>query len=259
MKENLTIAALQVDILWENILGNQTKVENLFEDLPKGIDLVVLPEMFTSGFTMNPQAVAEEMSGTTVEWMKQSAEKYGFGIMGSFIVKEEGCFFNRMVLAEPGGTVQTYDKRHLFRMGNEHNYYTQGQQRKVFEYSGWRILPQICYDLRFPVWSRNQHDYDLMVYVASWPEARRDVWSILLQARAIENQVYLVGVNRVGVDGMGLTYSGDSVILDPKGIAIASAKRGDEAAVIGSVSLAELNSFRTRFPVWMDADDFSIE
>lgn len=259
MKTNLTVAALQVDILWENIAGNQTMLANLLEDLPTDVDLVILPEMFTSGFTMNIEKVAEEMSGSTIEWLHSSANKHNFAIMGSFIVKETGHFYNRMVLVEPGGGIQTYDKRHLFRMGNEQDFYSQGEQRKVFEYQGWRILPQICYDLRFPVWSRNRNDYDLMVYVASWPESRRDVWSILLQARAIENQAYLVGVNRVGLDGTGLTYSGDSVVLNPKGIALSETKRGAEAIIIETLSFNELTSFREKFPAWMDADDFSIK
>lgn len=259
MKTNLTVAALQVDILWENISGNQTMLANLLEDLPTAVDLVILPEMFTSGFTMNIEKVAEEMNGSTIEWLLSSVNKHQFAIMGSFIVKDEGRFYNRMVLVEPGGGIQTYDKRHLFRMGDEHNYYSGGEQRKVFNLYGWRILPLVCYDLRFPVWSRNRNDYDLMVYVASWPESRRDVWNILLQARAIENQAYLVGVNRVGLDGTGLTYSGDSVVLNPKGIALSEAKRGAEAIIVETLSLDELSSFREKFPAWMDADDFSIK
>jgi len=259
MKSNLTLAALQVDLLWENIAGNQTKIGNLLEDLPSEVDLVILPEMFTSGFTMNPEKLAEDMNGSTLEWLRHNADKYNLAIMGSFIVKEDNRFYNRMVFVEPGGTVQIYDKRHLFRMGNEHNYYSGGIERKVFTFQGWRILPQICYDLRFPVWSRNRNDYDLMVYVASWPETRRDVWSILLQARAIENQAFLVGVNRVGEDGTGITYSGDSVILDPKGVELVSAKRGVESTILGRLSLEELTSFRSKFPAWMDGDDFLIQ
>lgn len=259
MKTDLTIAAFQVDLLWENILGNQTKFGNLFEDLGSDVDLVILPEMFTSGFTMNPEKVAEPMDGSTIEWLRACAKKQNLAIMGSFIVKEREQFYNRMVFVEPNGAVQFYDKRHLFRMGNEHNYYTGGGQRKVFTFQGWRILPQICYDLRFPVWSRFRNDYDLMVYVASWPESRRDVWNILLQARAIENQAYLVGVNRVGVDGTGLAYSGDSVILDPKGMVISAAKRGVESTLVEKLSLEELSAFRSKFPAWMDADDFSIK
>ena len=259
MKTNLTVAALQVDLLWENIIGNQTKIGNLIEDLSPEVNLVILPEMFTSGFTQNSERLAEEMNGATLEWLSRKADKYNLAIMGSLIIREEGRFYNRMVLMEPGGKVQTYDKRHQFRMGDEHNYYSGGEERKVFLFQGWRILPQICYDLRFPVWSRNRNDYDLMVYVASWPESRRDVWSILLQARAIENQAFLVGVNRVGEDGSGMTYSGDSVILDPKGMVLSGAKRGVEATISASLSLEELISFRSKFPAWMDGDDFSIE
>ncbi len=259
MKTDITIAALQVDLLWENIVGNQTKFGNLIEDLDTNVDLVILPEMFTSGFTMNPEKVAEPMNGSTIAWMQASAAKQNISIMGSFIVKEDNNFFNRMVFVDSAGGIQFYDKRHLFRMGNEHNYYSSGDQRKVFTYKGWRILPQVCYDLRFPVWSRYRNDYDLMVYVASWPESRRNIWNVLLQARAIENQAYLVGVNRVGVDGTGLSYSGDSVILDPKGMVIAGAKRGAESTLVETLSLDELSAFRAKFPAWMDADDFSIE
>ncbi|SDC88873.1 amidohydrolase [Williamwhitmania taraxaci] len=258
MKANLTVAALQIDLLWENAIGNKTKIGNLLEDLSPDVELVVLPEMFTSGFSQNSERLAEEMNGSTMEWLHKNADRYNLAIMGSMIVKEEGQFYNRMVFMEPGGIVQTYDKRHLFRMGDEHNYFSSGKERKVFDFRGWRILPQICYDLRFPVWSRNQNDYDLMVYVASWPESRRDVWSVLLQARAIENQAFVVGTNRIGEDGTGLTYSGDSVIIDPKGMIITSAKRGLEEIISAGLSLDELNAFRLKFPVWMDADDFSV-
>ncbi|MCK5168262.1 MAG: hypothetical protein KAQ75_00175, partial [Bacteroidales bacterium] len=179
-------------------------------------------------------------------------------IIGSIIIKEDKNYYNRCIIMFPNGEYYTYDKSHLFRMEKEHEDYTKGESKTIFKHNDWRICPLICYDLRFPVWSRNQNDYDLLIYIASWPESRREVWNTLLKARAIENQSYVVGVNRIGKDGEGITYSGDTVIIDPKGRIITKAEDYKEEIINAELSLNELNKFREKFPVFLDADDFKI-
>lgn len=259
MSNTLSIATIQFDVKWEDKQSNFRYVEQQLLLIDKATQLVILPEMFSTGFSMNPSLLAESMEGETVKWMTELAEKFSVALMGSIIVSENGNNFNRMIFAKPDGEIEFYDKRHLFRMGEENNHYTGGKQRKIFNFLGWRICPQICYDLRFPVWSRNRNDYDLLVYVASWPKARRNVWRTLATARAMENQSYVAIANRVGVDGMNLEYSGDSMIIDYKGDIIAEAVLGESSVVNALIDKQQLIEFKDKFPTWMDADVFTLD
>ncbi len=259
MTNTLKIAAIQVDLAWQKPLKNRVYFERLLPNLAtQNVDLVVLPEMFSTGFTMQTEEFAEEMNGTTVQWLQNCAKSYNFLLTGSLIIKEKGQFFNRQIFAFPNEELQYYDKRHLFRMGGEDKHYTAGAKRVIVTYKGWRICPQICYDLRFPVWSRNCDDYDLLLYVANFPTARRKVWNTLLAARSIENQCYVVGCNRIGNDGNGLAHSGDTQILSPKGEILAAAEENMPSTMIFTLNKEDLYAFREKFPVHLDADDFII-
>ncbi len=255
--QNLNIYYLQADLAWQNPEANQdyftTKIR-----AAKGADLVVLPEMFLTGFTMSPEVCAEPDPSPRLNWLLELAKEQQVAITGSVCVKVGDEFRNRLIFVTPEGRLARYDKRHLFRMGDEPNHYVAGDQRTVIHWRGWRILPIICYDLRFPVWCRNRGDYDLMICVANWPAARSDAWSALLKARAIENQAYVVGVNRVGKDGNELAYSGDSAVFDFKGAAISAVTPNEVAEAFAVCSLDALNSFRESFPAWADTDHFSI-
>ncbi len=257
--ENLKIAAFQFDLAWEDIQANRTKVEQKLEQLSGKAHIVFLPEMFSTGFTMNAASVSETMCGETISWLKNQAAKYDVAICGSLAVQESEKFYNRLVFAEPSGKVLHYDKRHLFSMGGEEKAYTRGGNRLVVEYLGWRICPLICYDLRFPVWSRNLNNYDLLVYVANWPEQRSLVWNTLLKARAIENQAYVVGINRIGADGNKISHSGQSQIIDAKGHVMALAGNYSEEMILGELSYSNLKQFRQKFPVLNDADSYSLD
>lgn len=255
--DKLKVAYIQSDIEWENSSKNLRKLDDLLNSI-EDADLVVLPEMFNTGFTMNVEKVAQSNNGMVSLWLKKYALERNCALMGSTIVKEEAKFYNRLMMAFPCSAVQHYDKRHLFRMGNEHEQFSPGSQRTIFNFMGWRIKPLICYDLRFPVWSRNENNYDLLVYVANWPGARREVWNTLLKARAIENQCYVIAVNRVGNDGMGINYTGDSMIINPRGEIISELPINSEGVGYAELSLSELNSFRKKFPVHLDADSFKV-
>jgi omega-amidase len=268
------VTVFQPDLYWHDPVANRAMLEEQIFALPHPTDLIVLPEMFTTGFTMNARAVAEPMGLTTFRWLRQMAAQTHAAITGSYVVQETagpraGQFYNRLVWMEPDGAFATYDKRHLFRMGDEHETYTAGTARLVRHWRGWRVCPLICYDLRFPVWGRNRPVlpgeaadenglvYDLLLYVANWPAPRRSVWNALLPARAIENQSYVIGTNRVGTDGMGLTYAGDSAVIDYRGAVLQ--QQPDTAGMQQTtLSLNELRAFRQQFPAWMDADTFGI-
>jgi omega-amidase len=257
IKDKLNLLLVQFDMVWENRDLNLTNLNTLLSEI-KDVDLVILPEMFSTGFTMNT-SLAEPMDGVTVNWMKQMAFSGNYAIAGSIIVLEHDKFFNRMIWCQPDGNIFTYDKKHLFRMGEEGQYFTPGNQITTIEYLGWKIRPFICYDLRFPVWSRNKHnEYDIMINVANWPAARRDVFTTLLKARAIENQCYVAGVNRTGKDGNGIAYAGDSVVFDPKGKCLLQPLPGEERTESIFLDYNELVKFREKFPVWKDMDDFTI-
>ena len=261
---DLNVTLIQTNLHWENITANLAMLEEKIWQVKKPVDVIVLPEMFSTGFSMNAPALAEMMNMKTTKWMKQMADHTDALILGSFIAKENGTFFNRLVLMEPGGRLLTYDKRHTFRMAHEDKTYRPGDKNLVASWRGWNICPLICYDLRFPVWSRNtwnpesqQVAYDLLIYVANWPEARVFAWDSLLKARAIENLAYVVGVNRTGPDGNGFAHNGHSVALDFKGSELAAC---GEVEVIRTVTLRkeELHEYRRRFSAHLDADRFQI-
>ena len=258
MTDNLKIAFIQSDILWENIDGNLSQFEQKIS-LIDDVDLIVLPEMFTTGFSMNSKELAETSNGKTMQWLRKISAEKNSDIVCSFITKDAGKFYNRLVWMKIDGSFEYYDKRHLFRMSDEHEHFSQGDKRIVVEIKGWRICPLICYDLRFPVWSRNNENFDALIYVANWPESRREPWQILLKARAIENQVYVVGVNRLGTDGHGTKFAGDSVVIDAKGKQISKTRAYEESVETVILSRKELDDFRQKFPVALDADSFVIK
>lgn len=220
-------------------------------------DLFILPEMFATGFCVEPCGVAEPEGGPTLQWMARVAAERNAALVGSVAVECGGRFYNRLYLVEPDGEVHAYDKRHLFGYGGEQRYFTAGGRRVVVPFRGVRILLQVCYDLRFPVWARNRGDYDLAVYVACWPASRREAWKILLQARAVENQCYVAGVNRVG-DDPRCTYAGDSRVIDPYGKVLAACAEGGADCVSVTIDREALERFRKKFPVLDDADAFTL-
>lgn len=256
--QDLKITLIQTSLYWENPAANLAMLEEKLWQIPEPTDLIVLPEMFTTGFTMSAEQLAEPMNFTTFKWLKQQAEQMKAVICGSYIVKEGGKYFNRLVCMQPDGNFFLYDKRHLFRMANEHHTFTAGSERLIMEVKGWKICPLVCYDLRFPVWSRNMHNaYDLLLYVANWPVPRVAAWNILLQARAVENLCYVAGVNRVGEDGKGLHYPGNSAIINPKGETLH--RMNKEEAIHSEILSGEmLTKFREKFPAHLDADEFTI-
>lgn len=263
--QDLKITLIQSDIHWEDIGANLATLEEKIWRIGQSTDVIVLPEMFTTGFTMAAPRLAEMMNMRTTKWMRQMADQTGALILGSFIANVHDRYYNRLLWMEPGGHYKTYDKRHLFRMANEHKTYSPGESLLISTWKGWRICPLICYDLRFPVWSRNRFDvtsrrlsYDLLVYVANWPTARIDAWNTLLKARAIENLSYVVGVNRVGLDGNGIEYNGHSAIISPKGETIFTIE-GMESMRTLEINTNSLEAFRDKFPAYQDADEFSIE
>lgn len=256
---DLKVALVQTDLYWENTTANLASLEEKIATITELVDIIVLPEMFSTGFTMNPASVAEPMNLTTTKWMQQVAAQTGAVVMGSFVAKEGTNYFNRLLWVEPNGTYDFYDKRHLFRMAREQESYTGGTKRIIKEWKGWKICPLICYDLRFPVWSRNVAlDYDLLVYVANWPAIRSHVWNTLLQARAIENLSYVVGVNRVGNDGNGIPHTGDSAVIDFKG-EVLERKSIEEGILIHTLQREPLTAFRDKFPAFLDADEFLLQ
>jgi len=255
----LKAALVQTSLHWENPTANLAMLEEKIAAMEQSVDLIVLPEMFTTGFTMNPAAVAEPMNLTTFKWMRQMAAQTGAVVTGSYVVREGQHYYNRLLWMQPDGEFDSYDKRHLFRMAKEHESYMGGTQRIIKEWKGWRICPLICYDLRFPVWARNVNlEYDLLLYVANWPSVRRQVWNTLLQARAIENLSYVIGVNRVGEDANGIPYAGDSALIDFKG-EILLRKSEEEGIFVYTLQKEPLMAFRERFPAHLDADEFSIK
>jgi len=258
-QETLRIAVFQFDIVWENPEANRIKIDEWLQKANRKMDVVFLPEMFTTGFSMNVADLAEPMDGETITWIKDRCAEHQLAMCGSLIIKENDQFYNRLVFVEPSGEIQHYDKRHLFTMANEESCFQQGMERLIVNYNGWRICPLICYDLRFPVWARNRNEYDVLVYSANWPESRTEVWNTLLKARAIENQAYVVGANRVGVDGNNILYSGNSQLIDSKGIQLSAIADHHKGIVFAGFSYSELQDFRRKFPVLDDADQFVIK
>lgn len=253
----MEISIIQSDIIWANPEENRCRLEKKLTSLPKA-DLYILPEMFSTGFCTEPHKIAEEADQPgTLEWMQAIAQKMQCALAGSVATHINGKYYNRFYFVYPDGHYHTYDKKHLFTYGGEHLTFTPGQERVIVTYKGVRILLQICYDLRFPIWSRNRKDYDMILYVASWPESRIEAWDTLLHARAIENQCYVAGVNRVGTDP-SCTYCGGSVLIDPYGKTLIACKPNEEDVVSAHIDLEELERFRSKFPVLNDADPFTI-
>ena len=247
----MKVTILQHDIAWANPALNIQKLDAAI-DRNSGSDLYVLPEMFSTGFCTKPEGIAER-DGVTLAWMKHKAKATNAAIAGSVATEEDGRYYNRFYFVKPDGEVTHYDKHHLFTYGGEHHHFTAGDERCVVEFRGVRIMLQICYDLRFPVWVRNRGDYDMILYVASWPTPRRAAWSALLVARAIENQCYVAGVNRVGCDPT-CEYNGGSVIIDPYGRVVASCADNEQMEATATIDMEALNAFREKFPVLRDAD-----
>lgn len=262
--ENLTITTIQSELHWQNTDANLAMFEEKIWQINEPTDLIILPEMFSTGFSMEAKKLAEPMNFKTFKWMRQMAEQTRAVLCGSFIVKENGQHFNRLIWMKPDGQYSTYDKRHLFRMANEHDHYSAGTEKLIETLKGWRICPLICYDLRFPVWSRNLPEasnntleYDLAIFIANWPAARSNAWDILLKARAIENLCYTVGVNRVGEDGNNILYEGGSAVITPKGETLYHGQDKEDIKTL-TIDPMEVVHLREKFPAHLDADKFKI-
>lgn len=254
----MRIALIETSLHWGDVNKNLNHYEELLKSVESGCRMVFLPEMFSTGFTMEPEKLEPGAIEKVPQWMSDMSVRYNIALGGSTVAAGKEGFFNRFYFCLPNGEMFYYDKRHLFRMGEEDQHYQPGKERKIFYFDGWRILPQVCYDLRFPVWSRNRGDYDLMVNVANWPSARQDVWSALLKARAIENQCYVAGVNRTGSDP-NVNYAGGSVVFSPKGEILSSSSKKNSQIIYANLDLNALNHFRRKFPVWKDADEFEVK
>jgi len=262
LSSKLKVALIQSNLIWENKKANQVKFQELFKEIKKDVDLVVLPEMFTTGFSMNT-SLAEKMDGPSVGWMKENANQLNAHLAGSLIINSENKVTNRMIVVSPNGEINFYDKKHLFSMANETDFFDPGEKKQVVEINGFKINLMICYDLRFPVWSRmtmqgDQFDFDCLLYVANWPKRRSNVWSNLLRARAAENMVYVIGVNRVGEDVNGLHYVGGSAVIDPWGTDIIEGKDFTEEIIYAELEKEVLDHAREKFPVARDADEFTL-
>lgn len=264
----MRVTIVQSPLIWEDPKANLQKFAEKLSPLKGQTDLVVLPEMFTTGFSMRAEALAEPMDGPTVSWLLEWSKELDAAITGSFICLEEGSFYNRLVFVMPDGQIEHYDKKHLFSLAGENEHYTAGKKRCMLNWRGWRICPLICYDLRFPAWSRNTAGtfltglnpyYDLLIYVANWPLRRAHHWRSLLTARAIENQSYVVGVNMVGTDGNGLEYTGDSTVVDFSGQPLVQLPDGKEGVVTLTLSKTQMHAFREQLPFLADADRFEFE
>jgi len=258
MKNNITVSLIQPNLVWEDVHANLVRLNEMVDQVPPGTDLILLPETFSTGFTMRADRFAEGLEGSAVQWMKKVAGERKCTISGSLIISDKGGIYNRLFWITPGGIEGTYDKRHLFRMGREDQHFIRGESRPVFRLGAIRFLPQICYDLRFPVFSRNRGDYDVLMYAANWPEPRQPVWESLTRARAIENQAYVLAVSRVGLDGEGVDHVGGSCAYDPMGRPL-QILDDQEGILNTTLDLALLNDFRKKFTAWKDADRFTID
>ncbi len=258
MQHQLKIVCIQTDIVWENSEVNIEKYNLLIRTISDEVDLIILPEMFSTGFSMNPQNFAETTNGFSVNWMKEIAIQKQVAIMGTLAIKESNKFYNRLVFVHPNGKIEINDKRHLFSYGGENKVFTAGNSRLIIEYKGWKICPLICYDLRFPVWSRNNKEYDVLIYMANWPKPRISAWDVLLKARAIENMCYTIGVNRVGVDGNKLEYVGHTQVIDSLGNIVSNSIAGKEMVIEAVLDKEKLNRTRNKFQFLNDRDSFEI-
>jgi omega-amidase len=251
---DLTVTLIQTELFWEDIPANLAMFDRKVDEVSEKTDLIILPEMFTTGFSMNAGKLAEPMNGSAVLWILSKAREKNAHILGSVIIGEGGGYYNRLLWAQPDGALMTYNKRHLFRMTGEHEVYTAGISHLTVTVNGWKVRPFICYDLRFPIWTRNiDNQYDVAIFIANWPDLRSAHWKLLMAARAVENQSYVIGVNRLGEDGNGLAYSGDSSIIDPIGNILF--QHADAPCIhTASLKFNSMKKYREDFPAWQDAD-----
>jgi predicted amidohydrolase len=262
--QDLKVSFIQSNLIWKDSSANLSAFENKIAQIEEDTDLIVLPEMFNTGFVVEPETIDSNLADKALEWMKRMSSEKNAAVCGSVIVKEKTHFYNRFYWVEPNGGVQQYDKRHLFSLGGEDKHFSSGQDLLIIEYKAWKIKPLICYDLRFPVWAKNtfeneEYAYDLLIYVANWPAARSHAWRSLLVARAIENQAYVLGVNRIGNDGRGTPHSGFSGVIEPKGEWISEEVENKESVQTIKLSGEELQKYRSKFTVALDWDEFKIE
>jgi predicted amidohydrolase len=263
MSPLLHIAGIQSNLHWEDRKANLAMFEDKITSIVGPAEIVILPEMFSTGFSMKPEALAETMEGETLQWMKKIAATKRIILTGSIIIKENNDYFNRLIWMLPNGQLGFYDKRHLFAYGDEDQHYTAGSKRLIVSVNGWKINLLVCYDLRFPIWARQQpsespFEYDVLIYVANWPEKRIHAWKALLQARAIENQCYVAGINRLGEDGNGIHYTGESMVIDPAGEILYHKKDAEDIFTL-ALEKSRLENIREKFPFWKDADGFEIK
>jgi omega-amidase len=258
MQDTLKIAFIQSDIVWENPKQNRDNFKEKIEAITTSVDMILLPEMFTTGFTMNAKEYAETMHDKSVTWMQKIAANKNAVLVGSLIIKENNKFYNRLLFVYPDGNINTYDKRHTFTLSGESDIYTAGNSKVIIDYKGWKICPLICYDLRFPVWSRNAENFDVLIYVANWPKPRIRAWDTLLKARAIENMSYCVGVNRVGVDKLDHEYCGHSATYDILGSNITPIRPNKEHTEIVTLERNHINFYRNKLKFLEDKDAFSL-
>ena len=259
---SLSFTLIQSNLFWENATQNLEMFSKKLDAIDKKSNVVILPEMFSTGFSMQPNLFAEKMDGVTINWMKQQATKHKIILCGSIMIEEDGNYFNRFVWMQPNGVWATYDKKHLFAFAGENNYFTAGKNQLITQANGIKIKPLICYDLRFPVWARQQTNnandmYDVLLYVANWPERRSYAWKSLLVARAIENQCFVIAVHRIGKDGNDINHSGDSMIINPLG-EIIYCNSNEESIFTYTINKVEIEEIRNRFPFYIDADGFNI-
>lgn len=257
-KETLSVTLLQTELHWEDAEANRAMFTKKMDAIEGETDLIVLPEMFTTGFSMNAEKLAEPTHGPTVQWMAQHARQHKAAVTGSVIVREDGAYFNRLFFVFPDGTYQTYDKKHTFTLAGEHKVYSAGKQRLVVDYLGWKICPLVCYDLRFPVWARNTVDYDVLLYVANWPQKRVAAWDALLKARAIENMSYCIGVNRIGDDGNGHPYVGHSAVYDVLGNQLSTIAWESDFTETVVLEKEHINHLREQLRFLIDRDSFQL-
>jgi predicted amidohydrolase len=258
MNEKLKIAVIQTDLVWENAFENRLQLSNKIRAITETVDVIILPEMFTTGFSMQPENLAETMQGETVLWMQKIASEKNAALCGSVIISEENKYYNRFLFVYPSGKVEYYNKRHLFTLAGEEKVYSAGSKKLIIDFKGWKICPLVCYDLRFPVWSRNTNDYDLLIYVANWPKPRVNAWDALLKARSIENMSYVVGVNRVGFDANNFEYLGHSAVYDCLGEPLVSPINNEQEIVV-ELNKEHLVKTRQRFNFLNDQDSFEIK
>ena len=259
IQDQLKIALIQADLVWENPEQNRRNFAEKIKNIEVEVDIIILPEMFTTGFTMHAEPVAETMQGETVSWMHDMATKSNAAVIGSIIISENNNYYNRLLFVEPSGAIKTYDKRHTFTLVGEDKVFTAGADKVIIDYKGWRICPLVCYDLRFPVWAINIENYDVLIYIANWPKPRISAWDALLKARAIENMSYCIGVNRVGIDGVNAEYCGHSAVYDVLGNCLTSIKPFKEQIEIVTLEKRHIELYRNKLKFLDDRDVFNFQ